>query len=276
MLLTIWYLSNTETFRQIADRFNLSKSIVHKILDKTLDFLVSLMKEYIKRPSDERDKKNISRGYYNIWGVKGVIGSIDGCHIRIRRPIQYQEDYYNRKKFHSVILQGIADHTKKFIDVYVGEPGSMHDFRVLKRSPVYEYAEQDTSFFSGFYLLGDSAYYSKHILKWIVPPFKDNGHLSRTQRNFNYHLSTARIKIEHAFGLLKTKFRRLLNFNNLRLNIINKCIVSACILHNICILKKEKDDITIEISNDNEFNNDEVRNIVDRRAYIFDQMYRNN
>jgi hypothetical protein len=39
-------------------------------------------------------------------GFPGVIGAIDGCHIPIKQPRHNAHDYYNRKQFHSIILQG--------------------------------------------------------------------------------------------------------------------------------------------------------------------------
>lgn len=57
-----------------------------------------------------------------------------------------------------------------------------------------------------FHLIGDSAYPCK---KWILVPFKDYGHLTSAQRNFNDKLSQCSVKIENAFGLLKIRFRQL-------------------------------------------------------------------
>ncbi|KAJ8914013.1 hypothetical protein NQ315_012036 [Exocentrus adspersus] len=74
-LMTVWYLANMETFRQVANRFDVTMN---------------------------------------------------------------QEAYCNRKGYHSIILQAICDDKKRFIDIYCGEPGSLHDARVLKRSNVYK------------------------------------------------------------------------------------------------------------------------------------------
>lgn len=39
-------------------------------------------------------------------GIPGVAGAIDACHIAIKQPVGNAHDYYNRKGFHSIILQG--------------------------------------------------------------------------------------------------------------------------------------------------------------------------
>ncbi|XP_044760489.1 uncharacterized protein LOC123317926 [Coccinella septempunctata] len=42
VLLTMWYLANTESFRQISDRFNVSLSSAHRSLFRVIDFLISI------------------------------------------------------------------------------------------------------------------------------------------------------------------------------------------------------------------------------------------
>lgn len=171
-------------------------------------------------------------------GIPRVIGAIDGCHINIKRPKEHVP-YCNRKGMTSIVLQRVCDHRKQFVDVFCGEPGSLHDARVLRRSELYEYAYAN-SIPMNRYLVGDSAYPN---LSWLVTPFKDNGNLSPQQRDFNYRHSCTRIVIEHAFGLLKGRFRRLRYFQNKDIPFIVKCVISACLLHNICISFDDVEDI---------------------------------
>ncbi|KAI2660978.1 hypothetical protein H4Q32_027571 [Labeo rohita] len=66
-----------------------------------------------------------------------IVGAIDGCHIQIKPPANNFHCYYNRKLFHSIQLKAIADHQGKFLDVFVGHSGSVHDSRVPRNSPAY-------------------------------------------------------------------------------------------------------------------------------------------
>ncbi|GLV40088.1 uncharacterized protein CBL_03764 [Carabus blaptoides fortunei] len=111
-------------------------------------------------------------------GLENVIGAIDGSHIPIKRPKEHDVDYVNRKGWHSIVLQGTVNEKKIFIDVSCGEPGSLHDARVLRKFALYAQATTIRNFFRQYLLLGDSAYPS---LPWLVPPFGDNGHLSQNQ-----------------------------------------------------------------------------------------------
>lgn len=231
-------MANTETFRQISDRFNVSLSSAHRCLVRVVNFIVSLREQYIKWPNDYQ-KIESSEAFFQKQGFRGMIGAIDGSHIKITRPEEHEEVYVNRKGFHSILLQVVANHKRMFIDVYCGEPGSMHDARLLRKSNIYTKA-QNLHYFENWYLLGDSAYPS---LSWIVPPFRDNGNLTENQKIFNYRLSSTRIIVEHSLGLLKGRFRRLQGFENLDITLIVKCVMAACVLHNICILDSSVDDI---------------------------------
>lgn len=50
---------------------------------------------------------------------------------------QKNADYCNRKKSYSIILQAVVTSDMRFTNIYCGEPGSLHDARVLRRSSLY-------------------------------------------------------------------------------------------------------------------------------------------
>ena len=43
-------------------------------------------------------------------GFPQVAAAIDGSHIPIIRPVDSASDYFNRKQFYSIILQGAVDY----------------------------------------------------------------------------------------------------------------------------------------------------------------------
>ena len=78
-----------------------------------------LTAQYICVPSGQ-GLKRIVNGFQYKWGFLQCVGAIDGTHIPIISTKEDPLDYYNRKGYHSVILQALVDHEYKFLDIYVG------------------------------------------------------------------------------------------------------------------------------------------------------------
>ena len=162
-----------------------------------------------------------------------AIGFLDGSHIPIWRPHVVNSDaYYNRKNFFSVVLQGVCMDDMTFSDVSVGCPGRMHDARVLKNSTLW--TSGYTKCVQGrYHLLADAAY---PLTKWIMTPYRNNGHLTQRQVHYNTALSSKRQVIERAFGILKKRFPKLrLGIDLVDVDEINDVIMAACVLHNTCL-----------------------------------------
>lgn len=66
--------------------------------------LFSHCTRFIQWPSDDQ-AVSIMQGFEAISGFPGVIGAIDGTHIRINAPKENPADYINRKGYHSIQLQ---------------------------------------------------------------------------------------------------------------------------------------------------------------------------
>ncbi|KAK4882486.1 hypothetical protein RN001_005805 [Aquatica leii] len=158
----------------------------------------------------------------------GVIGFIDGTHIKIDKPRKHQESYCNRKHYHSIQVQIICDNKCKIMDTFIGNLGSVHDAHVFSSSFIYP---QLAELCQDEHLLGDSAY---PCLDFCLTPYKDNGHLNRTQIRYNKVHSSLRIKVEHTNGILKQRFRQLYHIKLRKIDRIVALVKSYCVLHNLC------------------------------------------
>ena len=60
---------------------------------------------YIRFPTPAEARRNMQ-----IWqqqcSIPGIFGAIDGTHIAITQPCENGQDYFNRKSFYSVNVQG--------------------------------------------------------------------------------------------------------------------------------------------------------------------------
>ena len=66
------------------------------------------------------------------------MAALDGKHIAIKCPPGGGSEYFNYKKFHSIILMALVDGYYKFKWVDVGQPGSPGDAQVFNRSELKE------------------------------------------------------------------------------------------------------------------------------------------
>ena len=116
----------------------------------------------LSKPQRGIDFQRIINGFKRTWNFPQCLGAIDGTHIPIKAPLIHHSDYYNRKCFHSVILQGVCDCC--LTDVFAGWPGRAHDSRVFSHSQMGKIITEGT-------LIPDDSNLSRVIDDHITEPF---------------------------------------------------------------------------------------------------------
>ncbi|CAG2223980.1 unnamed protein product [Mytilus edulis] len=237
VLLVLRYLASQETILEISDKFNVTEYTLLKYRRQVLEAVYNNMMGRIITWPTQNELPDVAQRFNDMgqYQFPGVIGAIDGTHIPIEAPRENPQAYFNRKKFHSVILQAVCKDNLEIIDINVGWPGRVHDAKVLRNSTVWEDGDR-ISGYGRFHLIGDGAYPLK---RWLLTPFRDNGHLTAEQKKFNKSLSSKRQVIERSFGLLKGRFRRLKHINMIDIKEICNVVCTAVVFHNICISNGE-------------------------------------
>jgi hypothetical protein len=133
----------------------------------------------------------------------------------------------------------VVDSNKRFLDLFLGMPGSTNDARVLRCSSLYCLARSGNLFdahysMDGFtpYLLGDSGY---PLLPWLLVPYKHVRNFTLLEALFNRKLRKGWCMVENAFGILKQTFRELLVKSKLDVVFLLDVITCCAILHNILL-----------------------------------------
>lgn len=185
----------------------MSKGSLYFSFLRVISALNKLAPTIIKWPSRDLSDR-ISGEFFNMSGIRGIIGAIDGTYIAIKAPPDNPEAYINRKCFYGITLQAICDSKRKFTDCFTGFPSSVSDCRIFKNSDFYRNVLQDRNRYFDYqqFIIGDKAY---PVLAWCIPPYIDRGNLLNVQRNFNRAHAKARQVIERAFALLFGRLRRL-------------------------------------------------------------------
>uniref|UniRef100_A0A8C2JXU0 DDE Tnp4 domain-containing protein n=1 Tax=Cyprinus carpio TaxID=7962 RepID=A0A8C2JXU0_CYPCA len=275
VLVLLYWLACGASYRVTADAFAMPTSTVCRVVHNVIENMLKVLHRIIHFPGPQ-EMEEVGEGFACLAGhnsFKKVAGAIDGCHIRIRPPAgQQKQCYINRKLFPSIILQAITDSTGKFLDIYVGNPGSVHDALVLRRCPMYK-----QSFFppKGFFLLGDGGYPCLQHPVAIITPYRQPlaGHV---ECRFNKHHAKARCIIERTFGMLKTRWRAIfLRALEIHPLFAPKVVAVCCMLHNLCqatndILEEEH---TEDVDEDTENTDEDLeQNGNNRRARLAAQL----
>ena len=239
--MTLWRLGTNVEYRTIGHLFGVGLSSVCAIGHEVCEAIVTTLgHRYIRIPQGNGIQKIVD-GFLSRWQFPQCAGAVDGKHIPILAPAENHTDYFNRKGFHSVVMQALVDYRYRFMDIYIGWPGSVHDARVLTNSDLFTKGEEGTllpdsrRMINGcnvpLMILGDPAY---PLLPWLMKGYSDSGTLTAKQRNFNYRLSRARFVVENAFGRLKGRWRCLLKRNDTKISLLLNVIAACCTLHNLC------------------------------------------
>lgn len=81
-------------------------------------------------------------------------------------------------------------------------------------------------------------------------PYRDNGHLTERQKNYNYCHSSTRMALNRkSVWPFKGRFRSLLHHLPMnRTDLIASFILACCVMHNICILNGDDfDDLACNV-----------------------------
>ncbi|XP_065354731.1 putative nuclease HARBI1 [Calliphora vicina] len=213
------------------------KTSVCRIIAECLDFFENhICENWIKmvRPEDEHKNK---QEFYGATGFPGVIGCVDGTHIRIKSPGDEQKHlYYNRKGYYSINVMVICDQKTYIMYVDARHPGANHDAFVWEYSVINQKLQD--SFENGkrnTWILGDAGYKLK---PYLMTPFRkpNNPH----ERRYNKKHTSTRNVVERCFGVLKNRFRCIIGSRGLHYNPakVTKIIYACCALHNMCIFYK--------------------------------------
>ena len=131
---------------------------------------------FYRFPDNHTEFSHIAKKFKRKAGIPHAIGAIDGSHIPIKAPVQFPMDYFNRKGFYSIVLQAVIDSSGKFIDIFVGYPGSTHDSKIFRNSPINHMLTSSSLVIpSNAYILGDAGYSCQN---WLLTSYRNNGRLT--------------------------------------------------------------------------------------------------
>ncbi|KAG0438368.1 hypothetical protein HPB47_017039 [Ixodes persulcatus] len=155
-LFAAWMLSRDRVFR---DRFHPFDVFDEEGLQRRFRFgrdgimyIADVLASDLTRLTRPAEVPELQGQFYAVDGFPGVVGTIDGIHVRIQGPPLHEEL--------------VVDARSRILNVVAKWPGSVHDSYVLSQSSVGE------NFATGAYgglLIGDSGYPCR---PWLMAPFR--------------------------------------------------------------------------------------------------------
>lgn len=215
----------TGTFQAVcADLSDISQPSVSRIVHRVSDAVVRvLLPEVVKFPSNQ-DTPRVQHDFRNIAGFPGVVGIVDGTHIKIQAPTEHEEVFVCRKMYHSINVQVVCDAKMYITDLVVRHPGNTHDARIWRESAL---GEQFATRQHRGVILGDSGY---PCLPWLMTPLGNP--TTRAEERYNSALTHTRRLIENVIGVWKRRFHCLHDELRLSPNKACKVIAATAAIHN--------------------------------------------
>lgn len=168
--------------------------------------------------------------------LPNIVGATDCSHVRIKAPTDSAADYLSRYQQHDFIVQAVVNGNKIFTDFACGFPA-----RVPRGSGIFTRSERGKIFIAPIvhvagreitpYLVRDSAY---PLSSWLMKPCPE-GTRDPDEIAFNKELSSARVQVECAFGMMKNRWRILQKSFDSNIEFAIKATTACAVLHNICI-----------------------------------------
>lgn len=167
--ITLRYLATGKMQQCSCDDFGTTQPTISRVITQTVDALADpdILCQFIKFPLTRQEVQRKQDEFMESTGFPGVVGAIDGTHVRIVAPSVNEHLYVNRKRYHSINVQVVIDAKYRILDIVARWPGSVHDARILDESGLKVLFEQN-HVPAGCYMLGDSGYPSK---QWLLTPY---------------------------------------------------------------------------------------------------------
>lgn len=121
------YLATGDQITALALAYRIGVSTCNSIIKETCCVISEVLAPiYLKCP-DEIKWRTIASHFLNKWNMPNCIGLLDGKHAQVQAPQNSGIDYFNYKKYFSIVLLAVCDADYKFTLVDIGSPGSNGD-----------------------------------------------------------------------------------------------------------------------------------------------------
>ena len=186
----------------VGDLFGVSKATISRTIHRVAAAFARLVPRHV-RFHPQRETEAMKVMFHAVAKFPNVIGCVDCTHVKIATPAVNEHEYVNRKNDHAINVQLICDADASIINCVVHWPGSVHDARILRESPVIIKFETMPRPLERF-ILGDRGYM---LRDWLLTPYI---HVANAEQQcYNDSHCATRCIIERCNGILKKRWHCL-------------------------------------------------------------------
>ncbi|XP_046669623.1 uncharacterized protein LOC124360235 [Homalodisca vitripennis] len=241
LLIVLWLMGNSGSYSSAAKMFDLAEEDVANCFFDVCATLYNKCDSIIRWPTPEESNEIASR-IENTFGFPEVVGVL-GCSyfsISIPKEAMSRREHFNAKtRTYCISLQIVCDDKLLIRDVFPGLPGSKPMAQVLRDSPLCEQLVSKVEprlVESHRHILARKEY--PQLTSMLTPYISKQGcSLSTEEEEFNRLHEGVCVLVDKTLQMLRDRF---LILKLLDPEIATMVLVSACVLHNICI---ENDDM---------------------------------
>uniref|UniRef100_A0A8R1ETS5 DDE Tnp4 domain-containing protein n=1 Tax=Caenorhabditis japonica TaxID=281687 RepID=A0A8R1ETS5_CAEJA len=214
IIVFLQFVTGGESFGRLSRRIGVAKSTISEVvMCVARDINTNYNTIHFPATTDEWRKVEDS---FRRRKLVSALGCLDGKHIRIRAPPSTGSLFYNYKHYFSFVLLALVDGDGRLLWIDIGAPGSTNDATIFGNSSLKEVLDDENKLplprywnnetIMPSFILADGIF---PLSKSLMKAFPGRGGLSPEEIHFNKTISHTRVRVEHVFGIISSKFRIL-------------------------------------------------------------------
>ena len=135
LAVTIRYLASGESMESLMYQYRIHSTTIGLFVQSECYAIVQvLVPRYMKIPGHTKEWHDLVDETFRCWQFPNCFAAVDGKHIGVVCPPDSGSDYFNYKRFYSVVLLAFVDYDYRFLIAKVGAQGRLSDGGIFRNS----------------------------------------------------------------------------------------------------------------------------------------------